>query len=501
MRCTLVLLLLTHIFSPWLYAQIHWSANRTEPVIGMDPDVRWEAIGQPTSILVNDTFKMWFADVYQNTSDPHLRSRIHYAWSTNGTTWQVDITPALEVGAAGEWDDEWLDTPEILKDISGYKLFYYGDSTFMQGQNHTHIGMASSADGFHWTKQGIVLSHGKTTDWDGHWVESPAAYFDTGSQEYYLWYTGIDNTGFAQIGLAVSDDAINWTKIPSNPLLTVEPNPSWCDFIAGVPSVIKTGDVFEMWYSGVNYDDQDSVSVGYAVSIDGIRWIKYPGNPVLGRVNSEDTTKFWAVDVVWNPGIEEYTMFYEMKYISDAEAIFRATAPRDILFSDNCNTTVTPEVFLQTGETVQLEAAGGKNYKWYPDTFLNNPDIANPTATPNTSILYKVLIAGDNCITVDSVMITVEPLSTDNCSTEREFTVFPNPADSYFTIKSNNLNLYHALLTLFNVSGEPIRKYSLTGNSIQINSNTLPLGLIFYSLTDDTGHTYNGKFIHGTRTN
>lgn len=67
--------------------------------------------------------------------------------------------------------------------------------------------------------------------------------------------------------------------------------------------------------------------------------------------------------------------------------------------------------------TIQLMATGGTNYTWSPSTGLNNPNIANPTATVNSSQVYNVLVTDANrCSRQDAVVITVAPVPTYNIS-------------------------------------------------------------------------------------
>jgi gliding motility-associated-like protein len=65
-------------------------------------------------------------------------------------------------------------------------------------------------------------------------------------------------------------------------------------------------------------------------------------------------------------------------------------------------------------QLLQLQASGGKTYRWVPATSLSNPAIANPTAiytTPSTGITYKVLVYNEaNC--VDSAYIKVKVFQT-----------------------------------------------------------------------------------------
>lgn len=60
---------------------------------------------------------------------------------------------------------------------------------------------------------------------------------------------------------------------------------------------------------------------------------------------------------------------------------------------------------------IPLQASGGVKYIWTPATALSNPTISNPVASPTASTIYKVQVTdGNNCVSVDSLSITVRPV-------------------------------------------------------------------------------------------
>jgi len=63
--------------------------------------------------------------------------------------------------------------------------------------------------------------------------------------------------------------------------------------------------------------------------------------------------------------------------------------------------------FICGGESFQLEASGAEIYRWSPQTFLNNPNVPNPIATPPETITYTVTMINDFGCRADS-MITIE---------------------------------------------------------------------------------------------
>lgn len=225
----------------------------------------------------------------------------------------------LNIGSAGQWDSKWLDTPEIVRTTTDYKLYYFGDTTDTQNHATAAIGVAISSNGINWTKYSgnPVLTKGDTLSWEGRWIESPAVIYDNGV--YKMWYTGVGYDWRIKIGYATSDDGLVWTKYPNNPVLGVGPSGGWDDYWVGVPAVIKRNNRFELWYSALSAADlangrYDTIRIGYATSEDGINWTKYSVNPVLSTLTppynpAVDSNGPWAPDVVFDS--TGYRMWYE----------------------------------------------------------------------------------------------------------------------------------------------------------------------------------------------
>ncbi|MFH1004246.1 MAG: T9SS type A sorting domain-containing protein, partial [Bacteroidota bacterium] len=466
------------------FSQTQWTYTTT-PVLAYD--TVWGAYGQPSCIYYNDTLRMYYGVASFVSGDTVPRGRIHYAWSVDGINWtKYAGNPVLNIGSPGQWDDEWLDTPEILWDDNEFKLYYYGDSVYMTGAVNASIGLATSQDGINWTKQGIVLQKGNADDWDGNFIESPALYHDPSSGVYALWYSAQDTVGWIKIGLAVSADGVNWIKDTANPCLENGVFNSWDDMFVAMPSVIRSEGVFEMWYSGVKWATQyDSVRVGYAVSLNGKDWIKYPGNPVLYALPG-DSSEFVAVDVVWDSLNNEYKMWYENKNTTGTHAIFYTTSPRNILFSPTCITSINNDTTITQSDTISLSATGGNFYQWYPSEGLNNPNIANPIASPDTTIQYRVLIVSNTCITVDSVLITVLPTSVNeqNQIEQNLVNVYPNPFSETTTIEIASWKNQNYTLTIFDLFGREIIKYKIQNQKTEISRKNLPNGMYFYQVND-----------------
>jgi hypothetical protein len=187
----------------------------------------------------------------------------------------------LQRGRPGEWDRLMCSWPRVLKDDSGYKMFYH--SLQMPERTFT-IGMAVSADGFHWTKRGKILGHGDKGCFDEKGV-SCRHVLKVGDR-YLLFYEGMNSAGYYGIGLAVSDDGLAWHKDekgadPGGPVFLHAPKGSgrFDAQAVGTPCVVPLGDgSFHMYYVGCPEAGQDELTamhfIGLAVS-DGPDYRKW----------------------------------------------------------------------------------------------------------------------------------------------------------------------------------------------------------------------------------
>lgn len=297
-------------------AQTNWVKYANNPVmVKQNLLTEFYAIGQPTVIMENDTFKMWYG-----AAGIDHRGRVLYAYSTNGINWTKYLNGAivLNIGSAGEWDSKWLDTPEIVRTPTDYKLYYFGDVVDTYPPCNPAIGVATSSNGVNWTKYSgnPVMTNDDSLFWEAKWIESPAVLYDEGI--YKMWYTGVGTDWRIKIGYATSPDGLVWTKYPNNPVLSVGSPGSFDDYWVGVPAVIKRNNRFEMWYSAMSEADlsnnrYDTVRIGFATSFDGINWNKHP-YPVLSTLTPPynpgvDSNGPWAPDVVFD-GMG-YRMWYE----------------------------------------------------------------------------------------------------------------------------------------------------------------------------------------------
>ena len=130
--------------------------------------------------------------------------------------------------------DKWVWDFWLLQDRDEHHIFYLqapralGESPLRH--HHASIGHAVSEDLRTWRLLPDALRPGPAGSWDdlATWTGSAIAH----DGRWYMLYTGINRSelGLIQrIGLAVSDDLVQWAKHPENPVL--EADPRWYDLL------------------------------------------------------------------------------------------------------------------------------------------------------------------------------------------------------------------------------------------------------------------------------
>lgn len=75
---------------------------------------------------------------------------------------------------------------------------------------------------------------------------------------------------------------------------------------------------------------------------------------------------------------------------------------------DTFSTSISKDTSICLGQSVELFAFGGTNYKWESQESLSNPNIFNPIATPQWTTLYSVKIEkSPGCSRTEKIKITV----------------------------------------------------------------------------------------------
>lgn len=76
--------------------------------------------------------------------------------------------------------------------------------------------------------------------------------------------------------------------------------------------------------------------------------------------------------------------------------------------------SVSPDISVCEKTPQQLNASGGSSYLWSPPSFLDNPNISDPVATPDTSVTYSVTVTENICNESTTLFTTLTALPLPN---------------------------------------------------------------------------------------
>jgi sucrose-6-phosphate hydrolase SacC (GH32 family) len=83
-------------------------------------------------------------------------------------------------------------------------------------------------------------------------------------------------------------EMVEFVPYAHNPLFSGTGAETWDKFIRERGFILFEDGIYKMWYTGYNGDDNSTKYLGYATSDDGIKWTRYPKNPIFDKKWTED---------------------------------------------------------------------------------------------------------------------------------------------------------------------------------------------------------------------
>ena len=286
----------------------------------------------------------------------------------SSTPWVKYAGNPVLVPTEGEWDSDFVTTPRVIFQGNTFRMWYQGGHSGV-----SHIGYATSQNGYTWLKHGIVLSAGNPGDWDSSSISLGSVLWN--GTAFLMWYTGtngVTNPGGA-VGFAVSTDGINWVRYPGNPVLTPSALGNDQKYMA-TPYVIKLQLTYNMWYTGKSGATPNVNKILYATSFDGIHWSKWP-SPVLTPSSNAtvwDSGGVYSPSIIWNGQI--FGLWYSgINQTGIVARIGYSTSPDGGTWTRSANNPILfpgpPDSWDSAGVEQPSVVKVGNNYMMFYDGF------------------------------------------------------------------------------------------------------------------------------------
>lgn len=228
-----------------------------------------------TLVLPNNRFRIYFAP--RNVKGQSIPTFIEVNADNPSEVLYVHEKPIINLGKLGTFDDGGIMPCSIIMNESQIFLYYVGWNPSVSVPYRNSIGLAISNDGginFNRVFEGPIVDRNQI---EPFFTASPCVYKE--EDFWHLWYAS--STGFVivdskpepiyVIKYASSINGIEWKRSNItciNPLNEFEANAR--------PSVIRENNIYKMWYcyrGSFDYrDGKDSYRIGYAESVDAIKW-------------------------------------------------------------------------------------------------------------------------------------------------------------------------------------------------------------------------------------
>jgi hypothetical protein len=170
-----------------------------------------------------------------------------------------------------------------------------------------------------------------------------------------------------------------------------------------------------------------------------------------------------------------------------------SSATYQLTTAAGCDSTVTlnltintVNVSVTTNEPTLSANVVGAQYQWV-NCNNNFQPIAGATQasfTPTSSGSYAVIISSNGC-TDTSICYTINNVGFDQLENETAFSVFPNPSNGYFQIRSKQ-TFKQSSIRIMSSLGELVYEKGFEGNELIDFKLNLPAGVYFVEMIGDS---------------
>lgn len=225
-----------------------------KPVLAPRPD-KFDSAGafNPSVVKTNDGR---FVMLYRGQDGAGV-SRIGYAESTDGVQFKAEDQPIVSPSAPDE--AKGIEDPRLSRSVSEPNTW---DLTATVYDVDAQLALFRSSDLRNWKRVCTMMPSGKGA-WNINWTKSGAIVPSKISDRFWMYYMGDAKDGSDQTGIASSADGIHWTDASQRPVLTRRPGMFDSKVVEPGPAPIITEDGILLLYNGA--DDKLWYRTGWAL--------------------------------------------------------------------------------------------------------------------------------------------------------------------------------------------------------------------------------------------
>ena len=200
----------------------------------------------PCAIVRNDTVNLFYQTYGNGPKDA-----ICHAFSTDGVNFTRNASNPV-FSPTGDWNSGRAIDAEVAM-FNGEYYLYFATRTPDSVIQQLGVAKAPASTTFsrgEWQQACTRSILAPVLDWEGECIEAPSV-IERGGR-LYMFYAGAYNNWPQQIGVAVSDNGVDWHRVSDTPFLAVGAKGEWNSSESGHPHIfndIKNGRTY-LFYQG-----------------------------------------------------------------------------------------------------------------------------------------------------------------------------------------------------------------------------------------------------------
>ncbi|MEK9153191.1 MAG: hypothetical protein AAB723_01160 [Patescibacteria group bacterium] len=220
-----------------------WQRHKGNPVLSPGKTGAWDSdlVAHSFIIKKDDLYYMF----YDGSPKGEWSEVIGLATSADLLNWQKHENSPVLQGKDSWWDKNHVSRCGVFWENGLYYMFFAGHDGLVE-----RIGLATSPDLLYWQKQSPepVLDLGTKGEWDEQHISDPRVI--KFNDIFLMFYTGYDKKGKGRLGLAYSQDLLRWQRFKQNPIMGIGQPGDWDQDEACRADIFQDKEQYFIIYSG-----------------------------------------------------------------------------------------------------------------------------------------------------------------------------------------------------------------------------------------------------------